>query len=213
STERVAIDMPAGPSEVLVIADATANPVFIAADLLSQAEHGADSQAVLLTCDPNILEETKKELERQLVGLPRAATAKKALEHSRLILLEDIDRCIAFSNMYAPEHLIIQTEQAEELCEKVQNAGSVFIGHYTPESAGDYASGTNHTLPTNGFARNYSGVSLDSYVKMLTFQHIDEKGLERTGPSIERMAEEEELAAHKRAVTLRLEHIKNRKSK
>ncbi len=211
STEHVAIDMPAGPSEVLVIADASANPVFVAADLLSQAEHGADSQAVLLTCDPEIIRETEMELQRQIGRLPRAETAAKALEHSSMILLEDIEACLAFSNIYAPEHLILHTEAAEALTEKIMNAGSVFIGPYTPESAGDYASGTNHTLPTNGFARNYSGVSLDSYVKMLTFQQIDEKGLLKIGPSIERMAEEEELEAHKQAVRLRLEHIKERK--
>lgn len=208
STENVAIDMPAGPSEVLVVADAYADPEFIAADLLSQAEHGIDSQVIFVTQNAEILQRVKKETIRKLKYLKRAEIVIKSLEHSKMVLLGDIDRCIDFSNTYAPEHLIIHTRNAQDLIKDVVNAGSVFIGTYTPESAGDYASGTNHTLPTNAFARNYSGVSLDSYVKMLTFQSITPEGLEQLGPIIERMADEEGLDAHKLAVSVRLKKIK-----
>lgn len=200
----VAIDMPAGPSEVLVIADDTANPEFVAADLLSQAEHGPDSQVILLSDSTRIIEETIAALEEQLKNLPRRDIARQALEHSRAVLLNDMDSCIAFSNIYAPEHLIIATDDAAQWASRVMNAGSVFLGHYSCESAGDYASGTNHTLPTNGYARNYSGVSLDSFVKKITFQEISREGIRRIGPAIELMAEAEELLAHKNAVTVRL---------
>jgi histidinol dehydrogenase len=205
----VAIDMPAGPSEVLVIADKTGNPAYIAADLLSQAEHGADSQVILLSDNETLLTETLIELEKQVVVLPRAETAKKALLNSKAVLLSSIDDCVAFSNLYAPEHLIIASESASEFVDGIVNAGSVFLGNYSCESAGDYASGTNHTLPTNGFARNYSGVSLESFQKKITFQKINKEGIKAIGPSIEIMAEAEELFAHKNAVTLRLKDIAN----
>lgn len=205
----VAIDMPAGPSEVLIIADESGNPRFIAADLLSQAEHGADSQVILLSTSKNIIAQTQIELEAQLKELPRKEIATKALENSRLILLNTIEDCIRFSNTYAPEHLIIASEKAEEYTSSISNAGSVFLGNYSCESAGDYASGTNHTLPTNGYAKNYSGVSLDSFVKKVTFQKLSAKGISNIGPAIEIMAEAEELFAHKNAVTLRLKSIQN----
>ncbi len=207
AAEGTAIDMPAGPSEVLVIADAEADPVFIAADLLSQAEHGADSQVLLVTTDGNMPQRVEEEIQRQLPGLPRAEIAAKALEHGAAVVLKTLDECVAFSNHYAPEHLIIQTIDAEKLTGKVSSAGSVFLGPYTPESAGDYASGTNHTLPTNAYARNYSGVSLDSYMKMITFQKISEKGLRGIGPSVENMADAEGMRAHQLAVTRRLRSI------
>lgn len=202
--EGIAIDMPAGPSEVLVIADAQANPAYVAADLLSQAEHGADSQVILLTDNEQILQAVAAEVQAQLQTLPRMDFAEKALQHSKLILMPALDDCMELSNRYAPEHLILQTENAEQLAEKVVNAGSVFIGPYACESAGDYASGTNHTLPTNGFATAYSGVSLDSFVKKITFQTITKAGLEKLGPVIEIMAEAEQLLAHKQAVSIRL---------
>jgi histidinol dehydrogenase len=207
--QGVAIDMPAGPSEVLVIADATCNPAFVAADLLSQAEHGADSQVILLSDNENVLAEVKAQLEVQLRALPRKATAVKALENSRSILLRDITEAMDFSNHYAPEHLILATDRADELAALVTQAGSVFIGHYSCESAGDYASGTNHTLPTNGYARAYSGVSLDSFVKKVTFQKLTADGLRNIGPAIERMAAAEQLDAHRNAVTIRLNTLNN----
>ena len=200
----VAIDMPAGPSEVLVIADATANPAFVAADLLSQAEHGPDSQVVVLSTSAALLEQVQAETTRQLATLPRREVAALALENSRAILLPDTAAMLVFSNQYAPEHLILATDDADALAAEVTNAGSVFLGHLTPEAVGDYASGTNHTLPTSGYARQYSGVSLDSFVKKITFQRLSATGLRALGPVVETMAEAEGLAAHARAVTLRL---------
>ena len=207
--EGVAIDMPAGPSEVLVIADQSSNPEFIAADLLSQAEHGADSQVILVSDDEEIINRTNSEIKEQLKLLPRKEIAKEALKNSRAILLDSIEECIEFSNIYAPEHLIFTTENAFNYTKEIKNAGSVFLGKYSCESAGDYASGTNHTLPTNGYAKNYSGVSLDSFVKKITFQNLNEEGIRNIGPAIEVMAEAEELFAHKNAVTLRLKSLKN----
>ncbi|MDF7811539.1 histidinol dehydrogenase [Hymenobacter sp. YC55] len=208
----VAIDMPAGPSEVLVIADASANPAFVAADLLSQAEHGPDSQVILLSDSMELIEATQAEVARQLAELPRAAVAAQALEESRAILLRTPEEMLYFSNQYAPEHLILAVRNPEQLAEGVTSAGSVFLGHLTPEAAGDYASGTNHTLPTNGYARNYSGVSLDSFLKKITFQRITTEGLLQVGPVVETMAEAEGLHAHARAVTLRLDSIHNEQS-
>ena len=205
----VAIDMPAGPSEVLIIADDTCNPSFVASDLLSQAEHGADSQVILLSNNEKVIAQVNKELEKQIVELPRGEIAQQALSNSRSILLNDKSDCIEFSNQYAPEHLIIASDNPDEFVDKIVNAGSVFLGNYSCESAGDYASGTNHTLPTNGFAKNHSGVSLDSFVKKITFQKINETGIKTIGPSIEIMAEAEQLFAHKNAVTLRLKEIQN----
>jgi histidinol dehydrogenase len=209
SKTNVAIDMPAGPSEVAVVADASANPSFVAADLLSQAEHGNDSQVVLLTNNRDVLLNVQSEVEAQVQLLSRQGFASKALENSKLILLHSLDEAMEMMNVYAPEHLILQTSNAEELAQQVINAGSVFIGHFTPESAGDYASGTNHTLPTNGYATAYSGVSVDSFVKKITFQQISPDGLQNIGPVIEIMAEAELLDAHKNAVTLRLNSLKN----
>jgi histidinol dehydrogenase len=200
----VAIDMPAGPSEVLIIADDSANPSFVAADLLSQAEHGADSQVILLSNHEKIIDLTLKELENQLEQLPRKEMAAESLANSSAILLSSLDECMDFSNLYAPEHLILATGIAKELSKKVICAGSVFLGNYSCESAGDYASGTNHTLPTNGYARNYSGVSLDSFLKKITFQEITSEGIKNIGPAIEKMADAEQLFAHKNAVSLRL---------
>tara|TARA_R110002111_G_scaffold255788_1_gene322227 strand:- start:5766 stop:7055 length:1290 start_codon:yes stop_codon:yes gene_type:complete len=207
--QGVAIDMPAGPSEVLVIADKTSNPEFVAADLLSQAEHGADSQVILVSDNEEIINQTIAELDKQLSQLPRKAIASKALKVSRAIQLNSTNECIEFSNLYAPEHLIIATDNASDYIEHITNAGSVFLGKYSCESAGDYASGTNHTLPTNGYARNYSGVSLDSFVKKITFQNLNKEGIKNIGPTIELMAEAEGLDAHKNAVTLRLKQIDN----
>jgi histidinol dehydrogenase len=200
----VAIDMPAGPSEVLIIADETCNPIFVAADLLSQAEHGADSQVILLSNSENVINETLAEISKQLGALPRKEIAAKAIENSKAILLNDINECIALSDLYAPEHLIIAVENASKLVSQITNAGSIFLGNYSCESVGDYASGTNHTLPTNGYARNYSGVSLDSFVKKITVQEVSKEGLQNIGPSVELMAEAEGLWAHKNAVTVRL---------
>lgn len=205
----VAIDMPAGPSEVLVIADKTSVPAFIAADLLSQAEHGTDSQVILLSDDETSIDEVLKEVAIQLEALPRKQMAGEALLSSKAILLNSIAECIAFSNQYAPEHLILAIENYTEVIPKISNAGSVFLGNYSCESAGDYASGTNHTLPTNGYARNYSGVSLDSFVKKITFQELSAQGIKNIGPAIELMAAAEQLQAHKNAVTLRLKTIEN----
>ncbi|MEE3144691.1 MAG: histidinol dehydrogenase [Bacteroidota bacterium] len=204
-----AIDMPAGPSEVLVIADATCKPSFVAADLLSQAEHGADSQVILLSPSDDVIDKVLNEIDSQINELPRKEVAKLALKQSRAIQCASIEECVELSNYYAPEHLIIASEKAENLLGQIQNAGSVFVGNYSCESAGDYASGTNHTLPTNGYARNYSGVSLDSFIRKITFQRLTEKGIQNIGPSIECMAEAEELFAHKNAVSLRLKSIKN----
>ncbi|MCB2409959.1 histidinol dehydrogenase [Hymenobacter lucidus] len=203
----VAIDLPAGPSEVLVIADKTASPVFVAADLLSQAEHGPDSQVVLLTDSAELLPQVVEEVERQLAELPRRDVARLALAESRAVLLRTPEEMLFFSNQYAPEHLILAVRDAEKFSEGVTSAGSVFLGHLTPEAAGDYASGTNHTLPTGGYARNYSGVSLDSFLKKITFQRITAEGLQHVGPVVEIMAEAEGLRAHARAVTLRLESL------
>ncbi|MBM3430156.1 MAG: histidinol dehydrogenase [Bacteroidetes bacterium] len=202
---RVAIDMPAGPSEVMVVADDSAYPSFVAADLLSQAEHGTDSQVVLLTDSELFADLVIDEVAMQLEELPRKELASEALENSRILLVEG-SNFSELINVYAPEHLILATAINDELIEKVINAGSVFIGNFTPESAGDYASGTNHTLPTNGYARQYSGVSLDSFVKKITYQKISEEGLRNLGPAIERMAEAEELMAHKNAVSIRLKN-------
>ncbi|MCQ2218373.1 MAG: histidinol dehydrogenase [Paludibacteraceae bacterium] len=204
SLRDVAIDMPAGPSEVEVIADETANPVFVASDLLSQAEHGVDSQAILVTTDEKLAEKTIAEVERQLALLPRKEIAEKSIDHSKIILVKNIDEIVEMSNEYAPEHLIISTKNYNEIAERIVNAGSLFLGHYTPESAGDYASGTNHTLPTNGYAKAYNGVNLDSFRKKITFQEITQDGLKKIGNAIETMAENEQLFAHKNAVTLRL---------
>jgi histidinol dehydrogenase len=201
----VAIDMPAGPSEVLVIADESCNPVFVAADLLSQAEHGADSQVILLSNNENVINDTLFEITKQLEVLPRKEVATKAIENSKAILLNNIDECIALSNLYAPEHLIIATENASNLVSQITNAGSIFLGNYSCESVGDYASGTNHTLPTNGYAINYSGVSLDSFVKKITVQDVSREGLQNIGPPVELMAEAEGLWAHKNAVSVRLD--------
>jgi len=199
-----AIDMPAGPSEVLVIADETSIPEFVAADLLSQAEHGVDSQVILLSDNEQIIEAITVEIVKQLAELPRVDIAKQALTNSSAIVFETISDCIKFSNDYAPEHLILASEKADNWLNNITDAGSVFIGNYSCESAGDYASGTNHTLPTNGYAKNYSGVSLDSFVKKVTFQKLTKQGIQNIGPAIELMAEAEELFAHKNAVTLRL---------
>lgn len=204
----VAIDMPAGPSEVLVIADDSSIPEFVAADLLSQAEHGTDSQVILLSNQENTIEQTLQELQKQLTALPRKSIAEAALKNSKAIVLKTIEDCIDFSNEYAPEHLILSIKNYTQYVEKITNAGSVFLGNYSCESAGDYASGTNHTLPTNGFARNYSGVSLDSFVKKITFQELSAEGIQNLGNTIEIMAEAEQLMAHKNAVSLRLQSLK-----
>jgi histidinol dehydrogenase len=200
----VAIDMPAGPSEVEVIADDSANPAFVAADMLSQAEHGADSQAILVTAHEAIVDRVVEEIEQQLIDLPRKELAERSLEHSRIVVLKNNNEMIDFTNAYAPEHLIIETKDCAALAEQVTNAGSVFLGHFTPESAGDYASGTNHTLPTNGYARMYSGVNLDSFVKKITFQEISSSGILNIGQAIETMAQAESLQGHRSAVSLRM---------
>ena len=207
SLKDVTIDMPAGPSEVEVIADGTANPDFIAADILSQAEHGADSQAMLVTSAESIVSPVVDAIQQQLSELSRRDITAKALEHSRIIVLKDEQEVIAFTNMYAPEHLIIQTENYAHIAEQIENAGSVFMGPYTPESAGDYASGTNHTLPTNGYAKAYSGVNLDSFIKKITFQEITAEGIKNLGGTIQTMAGNEQLDAHRNAVTIRLKTI------
>ncbi len=200
----IAIDMPAGPSEVAVFADASANPAFVAADLLSQAEHGPDSQVLLVTTDINTVESVNKALKEQLAALSRGPIATKALENSRAVVLGSATEAMELLNEYAPEHLILATDQAEELSGMVVNAGSVFVGHYSPESAGDYASGTNHTLPTNGYATAYSGVSLDSFVKKITFQQLSREGLHRIANTVTTMAEAEGLDAHANAVKVRI---------
>lgn len=200
-----AIDMPAGPSEVLVIADETAIPSFVAADLLAQAEHGTDSQAVLVSNSNKIIEETLKEVDKQLDKLPRKEIAAKAIANSYALLTADLETSMAFSNEYAPEHLIIASDNYQNLIPQIINAGSVFVGNLTPESAGDYASGTNHTLPTSGFAKAYSGVSLDAFIKKITFQHLSAVGLKNIGSTVETLAAAEGLQAHKNAITIRLE--------
>lgn len=207
--QGLAIDMPAGPSEVLVIADGQADPEFVAADLLSQAEHGPDSQVILVSDDEDLLDAIENAVAEQLEDLPRKDIAWQALSHSRSILLASIEECIDFSNQYAPEHLILNGDQARDWAEQITNAGSVFIGPYSCESAGDYASGTNHTLPTNGYARAYSGVSVDSFVKQVTFQELSAEGLQQLGPAIETMAAAEQLAAHERAVSIRLQKLQS----
>ncbi|NLJ43590.1 MAG: histidinol dehydrogenase [Bacteroidales bacterium] len=207
--EGTPIDMPAGPSEVLVIAGSDADPSFVAADLLSQAEHGSDSQVILLSDNNDLLESAMKETEKQARQLPRKNIALMSLENSRFILLRTLDECMEFSNIYAPEHLIISTSDPHLLADKVRNAGSVFIGRYSCESAGDYASGTNHTLPTGGFAKSMGGVSAESFVKKITFQEISGMGMKSIGPAIEKMADAELLQGHKNAVTLRLKTLKN----
>jgi histidinol dehydrogenase len=195
--------MPAGPSEVLVIADDTCNPAFVAADLLAQAEHGIDSQSILVCTSAEIARNVEAEVEKQLEVLPRKELAEKAIQNSYFVITENLQEAMDFSNLYAPEHLILETDEWKPLINKVLNAGSVFLGHLTPESAGDYASGTNHTLPTSGFARSYSGVSVDSFVKKITFQHISEEGLQQIGSTVEILAELEGLQAHKNAVSIR----------
>lgn len=207
SLRDVAIDMPAGPSEVAIIADLSANPEFIAADFLSQAEHGIDSQAILVTTDEALIQPVREAIERQLERLPRKEITAKALEHSRIIILKDKQEMMDFINLYAPEHLIIQSADYARLAEQVENAGSVFLGPYTPESAGDYASGTNHTLPTNGYAHAYSGVNLDSFIKKITFQEITASGIRGLAPTIRTMAANEQLEAHRNAVTVRIESL------
>ncbi|MBC7508863.1 MAG: histidinol dehydrogenase [Ferruginibacter sp.] len=202
--EGIAIDMPAGPSEVAVYADETANPVFVAADLLSQAEHGADSQVVLVAASQQIVDKVKEEINKQAAFLSRKDIAVKALQNTRLIVMKNAEAAFDLLNEYAAEHLIIASDNAQQLSEKVINAGSVFLGHYSPESVGDYASGTNHTLPTNGYAKAYSGVSLDSFVKKVTFQQLSKKGIENIGKAVEIMAAAEGLDAHKNAVSVRL---------
>lgn len=205
SLRDVAIDMPAGPSEVEVLADKTANPAFVAADLLSQAEHGVDSQSILITVDEVIVEPVLKQIEIQLEQLPRKELAKKALENSKIIILKTLEEAVEMTNEYAPEHLIISTHYHMGVAANITNAGSVFLGNYTPESAGDYASGTNHTLPTNGYAKAYNGVNLDSFVRKVTFQQITKEGLTNLSNAIILMAENEELQAHSNAVKIRLE--------
>ena len=209
SLRDVAIDMPAGPSEVEVLADETANPIFVAADLLSQAEHGVDSQAILITTSVELQQAVKVEVERQLALLPRKEIAEKSLANSKLIVVDSMTEAIELTNAYAPEHLIIETEDYLSVAERIVNAGSVFLGSLTPESAGDYASGTNHTLPTNGYAKAYSGVSLDSFIRKITFQEIKLEGLNIIGPAIELMAANEQLDAHKNAVSVRLGQLEN----
>ena len=207
SLHDVAIDMPAGPSEVEVIADASANPAFVAADLLSQAEHGVDSQVLLVTNSEELITKVEAEVERQLAELPRKEIAAQALENSNIVLLNNDEEMMRLTNQYAPEHLIIETKNYHELAEQVVNAGSVFLGHLTPESAGDYASGTNHTLPTNGYALAYNGVNLDSFQRKVTFQELTAEGLQSIGQAVEVMAANEQLEAHKRAMKIRMESL------
>jgi histidinol dehydrogenase len=207
NNEGTAIDMPAGPSEVLVLADQSANPAFIASDLLSQAEHGEDSQVMLVVTDRKLLEDVSFEIKTQLNSLPRKAIAEKALSNSRALYFNALPEAIRFVNAYAPEHLIINTSNTDSCAEEILNAGSVFLGNYSPEAIGDYASGTNHTLPTSGYAKAYSGVSLESFMKHITFQHVTEQGIKNLGPVVEQMAEAENLEAHKRAIRIRLNQL------
>lgn len=208
---NVAIDMPAGPSELLVVADASAKPAYVAADLLSQAEHGPDSQVIFVTTSKELLPKVQEQITKQLSELPRRAIAEKAIANSKMLAFSNDQEAIEYINDYGPEHYIICMENEELYLSAIHNAGSVFVGNYTPESAGDYASGTNHTLPTNGYAKQYSGVNLDSFLKQMTFQKITAKGIENIGPAIEAMAEAEGLQAHKNAVTLRLNDLKDEK--
>jgi len=203
----IAIDMPAGPSELLVVADDSANAAFVASDLLSQAEHGTDSQVILVSDSKRLIERVESEIENQLIDLPRKDIAQKALQNSRAFLIEDVEEALQLINEYGPEHLIISTENDAYFVNNIVNAGSVFIGNYTPESAGDYASGTNHTLPTNGFTKAYSGVNLDSFTKSITFQKITKEGLLNIGETVELMAEAEGLRAHKNAISIRLKDL------
>jgi len=209
----VAIDMPAGPSELLVVADDTANATFVASDLLSQAEHGVDSQVILVSTSKEFILEVEKEITKQINDLPRKAIAEKAIANSKLIYVADDKTAIDLINEYGPEHYIVCVTNEEKYISSIENAGSVFIGNYTPESAGDYASGTNHTLPTNGYAKQYSGVNLDSFMKSMTFQKISQEGIQEIGKAIELMAEAEGLQAHKNAVSLRLKEIKNKENR
>ena len=206
---NTAIDMPAGPSELLVVADDSANASFVASDLLSQAEHGKDSQVILVSTSPKLIHGVEIELEKQIAVLPRKDIAAAAINNSKLILMENDSKALELINEYGPEHFIICVKNVDYYTQNIQNAGSVFIGNYTPESAGDYASGTNHTLPTNGYAKQYSGVNLDSFIKSITFQKISKEGIENIGPAVELMAESEGLQAHKNAITLRLKSIEN----
>ncbi len=206
--DGMAIDMPAGPSEVLVIADDSSTPSFVAADLLSQAEHGEDSQVMLVVNKESLIEPIQQEIEKQIQSLPRKDIAERCLANSRVVLLENVSDAIAFANEYAPEHLIVNTKNSEEIVSNITNAGSVFIGNYSPEAIGDYASGTNHTLPTNGYAKAFAGVSLESFMKHITFQKLTEEGIKSLGPAVEIMAEAEQLLAHKMAVRVRLESLK-----
>jgi len=208
ASQGIAIDMPAGPSEVMVLADETANPEFIAADLLSQAEHGPDSQVILVTNSANIANETLSYVDKQLKTLPRKEIAMQSLKSGAIIIVKEESEMISISNEYAPEHLIIATQDTEKMAQQVTKAGSVFLGNYTPESLGDYASGTNHTLPTNGYARSYSGLNMDAFFNKITFQKATKEGLEIIGPEVEQMAEAEQLTAHKNAVSIRLKNIK-----
>ncbi|NNK86670.1 MAG: histidinol dehydrogenase, partial [Flavobacteriaceae bacterium] len=205
----IAIDMPAGPSELLVVTDNSANPAYVAADLLSQAEHGYDSQVILISLDLEVLVNVEREIATQLEDLPRKHMAKVAISNSRLIYLDSPQEALDMINAYAPEHFIVASSDPEYFIQGIRNAGSVFVGHLTPESAGDYASGTNHTLPTNGYARNYSGVNVDSFMKAISFQRLTAEGLENIGPTIETMAAAEGLFAHKNAVSLRLKDLRN----
>ncbi|MFB0908897.1 MAG: histidinol dehydrogenase, partial [Spirosomataceae bacterium] len=207
SKEGIPIDMPAGPSELAIYADDSADPSFVAADLLSQAEHGIDSQVIVVTTSEKLIELVQVELEKQLEALPRKEIAEISLNNSTFVLFRSTERCIDFLNEYAAEHLILSCDNAEEIAEQITNAGSIFLGHLTPESCGDYASGTNHTLPTNGYARMYSGVSLDSFVKKITHQRITAEGLSNLGSHVEVMAENEGLYGHKNAVTVRLKKL------
>jgi histidinol dehydrogenase len=206
--EGTAIDLPAGPSEVLIIADGKANAAFIAADLIAQAEHGPDSQVILATDDKLLIKKVTAETRKQLRDLPRAAIAERSMQNSKLILFKNLKQALAFSNLYAPEHLIIMVSNPRAVAAKIENAGSVFIGPYSPEAAGDYASGTNHTLPTAGYARSYSGISLDSFYKTITFQEISEEGIRLLGPAVSTMAEAEQLSGHARSVRIRIDSIK-----
>jgi len=205
--QGVAIDMPAGPSEVLIIGDKTANPAFVAADLLAQAEHGADSQSVLLTDDRTLLEAVQEQIRQQLANLPRKEVAAMALRNSVMVLVKDMQEAMSIANDYAPEHMILAVVNAEAMSREVRQAGSVFLGNYTPESVGDYASGTNHTLPTNGFARSYSGLNIDAFVKKITFQQLSSTGIQSLGSTVEVLAEAEQLQGHRNAVTLRLKQL------
>jgi histidinol dehydrogenase len=211
SLSDVAIDMPAGPSEVEVLADGSANPEFVAADLLSQAEHGVDSQVLLVTTDPELVQKVEQATERQLALLPRKEIAAKALANSRAVLLHNMDEAVEFTNAYAPEHLILSVEGYSDIAERITHAGSVFLGQWSCESAGDYASGTNHTLPTKGYARAYSGLCLDSFVRKMTFQELTPDGIRHIAKAVETMAGNEQLDAHREAMRLRREYINSKK--